>query len=194
MSSLIACSKCRVVLLGDVFNIPDLTPCPACQTPIQVELFPAYFKPVTVGRTGQRITMDGESTCFYHAEKKAVVPCDVCGRFLCGLCDLELNDQHICPHCLNTAQKKGRLPQLDHRRTLWDTGALLLAVLPILLVITVPFLILTAPAAILLALRHWNTPSSLIQRTKIRPILTIVFGLAGIFVWLWWTHTAFGWP
>ena len=191
MSSAIACSKCKVVLLGDVFNIPDLTPCPACQTPIQVEIFPAFFKPVSGGRTGQKATLDGESTCFYHAEKKAVVPCDVCGRFLCGLCDVELNDQHICPNCLSTGRKKGRLTTLDPRRTLWDSAALALALLP---VIVFPLLILTAPAAIILAVWHWNTPTSLVPRTKIRPILTILFGLGGVFVWFVWTHWAFDWP
>ena len=187
----IACTRCHVLLLGDVFNTPDLTHCPACRSLIQIEIFPAFFKPISGGRTGSRTVMEGEAICFYHPEKRAVVPCDVCGRFLCGLCDVDLNHQHLCPNCLSTGRRKGRLSHLDQRRTLWDTAALTLSLLPIIIF---PVLILTAPAAIILALWHWNTPTSLVPRTKIRPILTLLFGLGGLFLWFLWTHLAFGWP
>ena len=68
--------------------------------------------------------VDGEASCFYHPAKKAVLPCESCGRFLCAVCDVEMNGQHLCPACLASGKKKGRLKQLENRRTLYDSLAL----------------------------------------------------------------------
>ena len=36
---------------------------------------------------------EGESSCFYHPNKRAVVPCDQCGRFLCTLCRVDFGQR-----------------------------------------------------------------------------------------------------
>ena len=51
---------------------------------------------VEPGRSGERILVEGEAACFYHAEKRATVACSACGRFLCALCDLDFSDHHFC--------------------------------------------------------------------------------------------------
>ena len=82
MSSLLpSCPACRTSLGDGMFNLPELTPCPACGVPVQVEIFPALFRPLARGRDGEALMVEGESSCFYHPQKKAVVPCQGCGRF-----------------------------------------------------------------------------------------------------------------
>ena len=41
---LITCPKCLAVLGAELFNLPDLQPCPSCHIPVQVEVFPALFR------------------------------------------------------------------------------------------------------------------------------------------------------
>jgi hypothetical protein len=179
----IACPNCNATLLGDVFNRPDLTPCPACGQPILIEVFPALFRQAATGRGGEAIMEDGESGCFYHPQKKAVVPCDACGRFLCALCDCELDGQHICPSCLETGKRKGKIKSLQNHRVLYDSIALALAVVPAITCIGACATIITSPAAIYLAIRYWNTPSSLIRRGKTRQVLALIFGSLTLIGW-----------
>jgi hypothetical protein len=152
-------------------NTPTPVRCPACDSRILVELFPAFFRSSAVGQTGEPILEEGVASCFYHDQKKATVHCDACGRFLCALCDLQLDQRHYCPSCLHTARAKGRMPELDNQRTLYDSAALVTALWPILFW---PLIILTAPAAIYLAIRSFSRPSSIIPRTRWRAVLAIV--------------------
>src|SRR5512138_2820046 len=107
MESLVQCPKCDGLLLNAAFNQARFDPCPACGTSMQIEVFPALFRPIATGRDGELVIADGEATCFYHTTKRAVRPCDGCGRFLCALCDCELHNQHFCPACLEVGKTKG---------------------------------------------------------------------------------------
>ena len=102
------CPKCKTPLREDMLNREQLAPCPACAAPLQVQIFPALFRPLQMGRSGESLVLETESSCFFHPQKKAVVHCEGCGRFLCGLCDCELHGQHFCPQCLETGKKKGK--------------------------------------------------------------------------------------
>src|SRR6266581_110809 len=132
-SQTISCPKCNTVLPEFFFNHGETAPCPGCKSLLQVEVFPALFKPIAEGKPGETILVEGEASCFYHPQKRAVIHCAACGRFLCGLCDVELNDEHLCPVCLEAGRKKGKLTQLETRRTLYDSSALLLSVFPLIL-------------------------------------------------------------
>ena len=79
--------------------------------------------------------------------------------------------RHFCPACLETGKTKGRIKSLDNQRTLYDSIALSLAVLPILIFY---FTIITAPMALFVAIRYWKTPQSILRRTRIRAIAAIV--------------------
>src|ERR1051325_5705940 len=125
--SAVTCSKCSGVLNEAIFNQAEWSPCPSCAAPLRVEIFPALFKAPTPSQPAQAVVIEGEASCFYHPNKKAVLPCETCGRFLCALCDVELNGQHLCPACLTSGQKKGKLTHLDNRRVLYDSLALTLA-------------------------------------------------------------------
>ena len=189
-SPLVHCSKCNAALLDGVFNLPDFTPCPSCGSPLQVEVFPALFRRFSPGRTGDAIMADGEASCFYHPQKKATLPCDGCGRFLCALCDCEMDGRHYCPGCLEAGRTKGKIKNLQNSRTLYDSIALALAVLPLILTLTVVFMfagflsIVAAPAALFIAIRYWNSPTSIVRRTKVRLIAAIILSSLQIAGWL----------
>ena len=180
---LVTCTKCTAPLPGEIFNLPGLAPCPTCGQSLQVEVFPALFQSFAPGQTGEAIMEESESSCFYHPQKKALLPCDACGRFLCALCDCELDGQHICPSCLETGKRKGKIKSLQNRRVLYDSAALALAVLPAATLLFACFTIITSPMAIYLVIRHWNTPSSIVRRTKIRFILAAVFASLTLIAW-----------
>src|SRR5689334_13554458 len=100
MEVTVQCGSCSAPVPQSLFNQPDLAPCSQCGRLLQVEVFPAFFRPIAKGRDADPLLVDGEASCFYHPQKKASLPCDACGRFLCALCDCELHGQHFCPGCL----------------------------------------------------------------------------------------------
>lgn len=164
-TGLVSCTKCRQPLPPEFFNRQETRPCPSCSSLLRVEVFPALFHAPAAVNAGERVLVEGEAGCFYHPQKKAVLPCEECGRFLCALCDVELNGRHLCTACLESGKKKGKLKSLQDRRMLYDSMALTLAVVPILVW---PFTIVTAPATFYVAIRYWKEPMSLIPRTKSR--------------------------
>jgi hypothetical protein len=178
---LVACTKCRAPLPPVLYNLLDLRPCPACGARSQVDVFPAALRPPGPSSVGEAVMVEGEASCFYHPAKKAVLPCDSCGRFLCAICDVELNGQHICPACLESGKRKGKLKNLENRRTLYDNLALTVATLPLIFVWPS---IVGAPIAIYIAIRYWKAPTSVIPRTRVRAILAIIIALLTIFGWV----------
>src|ERR1700744_6339275 len=181
MNPLLQCPNCRTALLEGVFNQTELSPCPACGGFIQIELFPAFFRKISPGQSGEVIVMEGESGCFYHPQKKAVLPCDGCGRFLCALCDCELGGQHLCPVCLETGKTKGKIKNLENQRILYDSIALSLAIYPILIFY---FTLITAPMTLFVSIRYWKSPMSLVRRTKVRFMAAILLALLQLTGWV----------
>jgi hypothetical protein len=164
---LVQCPKCKFGLVDGVFNQPDLQPCPTCGTALAVEVFPAFFRPVATGQDGEVILVEGESSCFYHPQKKAAVPCDACGRFLCALCDCQVKGRHFCPSCLESGQKKRKIEGLENVRVLHNRQALMLALVPFLL---------TGPAAVFIALRYRKEPGSLVRPMRWAFPVALIFG------------------
>lgn len=183
----IACPQCRAVLGAEWFNKPAWQPCPSCATDLRVEVFPALFREDQAA-SGERITAEGEASCFYHPEKRAAVVCDGCGRFLCALCDLDFNGQHLCTACLAAGQQKGKIAKLQNSRTRHDRIALVLAVGPLLIFY---FTLFTAPAALFFAIWHWKSPGSIVPTwRRLNLIVAIIFasleiaGWVAFFTWL----------
>lgn len=175
------CLKCRAPLPAERYNAPALFSCPSCGTPSQVFVFPSLFRPLTAGAPGEQVQAETESSCFYHPQKRAVVPCDSCGRFLCSLCDLELNQRHLCPSCFESGKKKGKVANLERERVLYDRIALLLAAVPLLMW---PATVLTAPVTLFIVIRYWRAPLSLVSRTRIRFIIAGLLALLQIAGWV----------
>ena len=141
------------------FNTGRMAPCPGCGAGTMVEVFPAMFRRTDGGGLGETVASSEEAACFYHPQKRAVVPCDGCGRFLCALCDVELNNQHLCPGCIQSGRRKGKLRNLENERVLYDRIALTVSIVPLLIW---PFTVVSAPAALYFAIRHWKSPRSIV--------------------------------
>lgn len=172
----IECSRCggSVPIADAVQNYGAL--CSVCESVIWVTLFPAAFEAVQPV-DAQPVIEDAEASCFYHATKRATVHCDVCGRFLCPLCHLELGGENLCPSCVEAGQRKKTLTRLENRRILYDTIALVAAIIPALLFWP---MILGAPAALFVTIRYWKSPGSLLPRTRIRFYLAILLAILEI--------------
>jgi hypothetical protein len=165
---MLTCGNCGAPLSTAIINARELTRCPECRTLARAYVFPASQRPAETGQTGAALLVAGESSCFYHPAKKAVIPCDECGRFLCGLCDVELAGRHYCPQCLEAVKRRGSVVELEDHRVLYDSMALFFAVLGLFICA------LTAPFAIYIAVRHWKSPLSLIPRTRWRFVVALV--------------------
>lgn len=175
-----ACPRCRGPLSAPQWNTGRFAPCVTCAAPTRVEVFPALFRPIAAGATGELILAEGEAGCFYHPQKRAAVHCQSCGRFLCALCDVDLNGQHLCSACLEAGQRKNKIIDFEHKRFLFDSAALSLAVVPLVLW---PFTLLTAPLAVGLAIYGWNRSKSVLPRTHARAVLAILIGLGEMVGW-----------
>lgn len=179
-SGIINCAKCDTRLPVEIINRPGFISCPGCGVPVKAHIFPALYRRIETVKTGEGLLTDNEAGCFFHPAKKAVIPCEICGRFLCSLCDIEFNDQHVCPSCLEAGKKKRKIRNLENNRALYDNIALSLSVIPLLFIWPT---IITAPASIYFSIRHWKSPSSIIPRTKVRFILAGFFSIMQIAGW-----------
>jgi hypothetical protein len=137
------------------------------------------LRPPSQGSAAELLLAEGAS-CFFHPQKKAAGVCNYCGRFLCHVCDVEMNGEHLCSLCIEEGQNKKRIKSLETRRTLYDDIALGLALIPLLLFY---FTIITAPIALYLSFRHWKSPSSILPRTKIRFIFAILIAVLELAGW-----------
>lgn len=164
---MIECPKCKTILRENAINSGELTACSACGVSLRVDVFPALYKEPEIGALGENIAHSSEASCYYHQEKKAVIHCSMCGRFLCALCNLEIGNQNLCPACLETGEKKKKLDILENHRILYDNIALFLALLPFTLIFWFLSLV-SAPVALFIAIRFWKAPTSLIHRSKVR--------------------------
>jgi hypothetical protein len=175
------CTRCQNPLPESDWNAPELRPCMMCDDPFQAVTFPALWR-ATAALKAETSTVEGEATCYYHSRKKAITPCDRCGRFLCALCEIEFGGERWCPQCLQTGQGKGAIRDLKTGRTNYDSIAFTLSTAPALMIWPTIF---TAPVALYLAIRHWRAPAGILPRTRIRYYLAVLFSATQIAGWIW---------
>ena len=178
-----ACTGCGAALPAEAVGAGPPVPCSGCGARIGVDVFPALFSPLREGRGADPIAADTEAGCFDHPGKKAVVPCDACGRFLCSLCDLEFQERHYCGRCLEAGAARGRFEALITERIRYDRLALSLAVLPPLTIVFFYLTVFTAPAALYVAIRRVRSPGSLVHRSRWLMLLAALLATAQIAAW-----------
>lgn len=189
----LTCDRCRARLPVSAVNTPDLVACPSCRTPLRFLVFPAFYRAHAPAQVGETIMVEGESSCFYHPAKKAVVPCDGCGRFLCALCDVDLDDKHLCPKCVEAAKTKRTIDTLESERYLYDSMALNFAAIALLLAFCMPYVsVFLAPAAVFVAVRHWNKPRSVVRPDRGRLAAAIIIAVIAFAVAMLFFTAIFG--
>jgi hypothetical protein len=173
----LSCPKCHGAIPAPAGEGRGVAVCPRCRTRAEFEAFPALLAGPRIGRPGEALVDASEASCFFHAEKRAVIACESCGRFLCALCDLEMEGRHICPTCLAAGRKKGALKNLDQFRVMWPGVALLMTI--VLPLAFYPFTPLFALGALIVAFVGMRQPGSITGRRKILLyVIAIVFAVA----------------
>jgi hypothetical protein len=182
------CTKCLSLLELPGEAPHQQTACPKCGSELECWLLPASFHPQVSGSASHPAEA-GQAACFNHAGRQAVVECEGCGRFLCGLCDIVVRGRHWCPSCFEKKRTEGTLSQLPDRLTRYDRIALALTLLPMLFC-CVPSLI-TVPIALVVVTRHWSAPGS--ERASVRNtmLVSIILGVAQILFFIFWMYLVF---
>ena len=180
MNPVLICPQCQALLLKDVFNRPDLVPCPSCGVELLVNVFPAFFRAPGAVRESQFVVASDQASCFNHPQKLAVCPCDKCGRFLCALCDCELLGGHYCPSCLEAERHKNSIEALSKGRRRYDKIALALAIVPILFVYVT---CITALLTLYVCFRYWNAPPGPTGRGRWKFVLAVFIALLELAAW-----------
>ena len=181
MPVLVRCIRCSKPLDEKGFNTGDLTTCRSCGTRMLVDLFPAFYQDVIRGNAADPIVMDQEASCYYHPKKRAVTPCSRCGCFLCALCDVEMNGEHLCFRCLEAGKANNKIQSIEKSRFLYDSMALSLSLLSMLFIYIT---IITAPIVIFMVLRYWKAPLSIVPRTKIRYVAAFLIAILQLIGWV----------
>jgi hypothetical protein len=157
--ALLQCPTCRTRWPQTIQFLAELERCPGCSRSAKVIAFPALEQHRAPGAAGEAILVEGEAACFNHPKKRAVVPCARCGRYLCGLCDLELMGQHLCASCVEQGRQRGEWAELETGRVLYDHLALMLAAVSYV----IPFVgFISAPAAVAVVIYGWRKPRSIV--------------------------------
>lgn len=122
---------------------------------------------------------EGQAACFYSPSRRATKECSHCGVLISDVWAAQWGSKSVCLKCLDHLREKGKDGRFQTSRTLWDNVALVLALLPFTLVFWWA-VFATAPAAVFLALWHWNSPRSLVPRSRFRLVTAMVLGLAQV--------------
>jgi ribosomal protein S27E len=187
----VACPSCGASFPFAAAELAALQACPRCAKPTRVILFPAYDRAPEMGQVAETVVMEGEATCFYHPQKRAHVPCDSCGRFLCAMCDLDMGGRHLCPQCVDAGVKKGKVQSLERGRTRWDLIISSTLFLPLVLCYMVAPL--SSLVALVFIVWKWKAPPSQVVNTRVRlgvyTVVALVEFIGSVAIW-WFLMTS----
>lgn len=188
-ADVLACGRCGRSLFENTNPLGGSGRCPGCGVFFRVEVFPALFHGRELPRTGEALMTETESSCFYHPDKRAATPCDCCGRFLCALCDIELDGRHLCAGCVSAERAKGRIERLENQRVLYDVIALDAALIPLALTPCFWWLLpLLSPVgacvALYVALRYRKAPGRIPPRRRWRTGLAVSLAVVQLIAWM----------
>ncbi len=172
-----ACPNCSAELDPERSAAGDWLRCPHCQTQQRHLAFPRLWQTEREAITPIAVQSDEEAHCAYHEENRAETPCDRCGRYICSVCTLPLEEEEkLCPDCLNQmqetwAQNKETAPyKVEQLR--YDLIIQYMAVLPILFFSLALF---TGPIVFVLGL-YW------LPRVRRIPECKLTTHLIGLFI------------
>lgn len=169
----INCPRCSSALTTNIFTEHSDSSCPHCGLVITGRLFPRFFSTYMAEKSPVEASSDYESSCFFHQKKLAVSHCSECGRFLCSLCELNIEGRILCPICLEKLDQEKRLKTFTNQVTFWDSITVSMAIMPMLIW---PLTIITAPLTFVYIWRHFKDNNNyVIPRKRWR------FYLAGLF-------------
>jgi hypothetical protein len=197
---LVECPNCRAEIPPTHWLNGRPVRCGQCGQTTVTWVLPSLVEGVPPEEPGERLVDADSAGCFYHPDRRAEYPCDHCGRFVCRLCDLDLGPRRLCPSCLEGARNgENDAIELESQRLLYEDVAFLMAGAPLLLGFCFWYMwIVTAPAAIFMAIWSWRRPGKAFGRPKAKRVLTILLALLQILLWVfklrhrsWWMYSYF---
>lgn len=145
--------------------------------------FPALDAKEAALETGKE-KIGAEASCFYHDDKTAEAICDDCGRYICGLCVVNLAGGKVsCPECVYQ-KSKGELKQgsdLERERLLPGSVAMSLAILPMLIFY---FTLFTAPITMIYLYRKRKEPEGYLTKYRWRRWVAGLIATAQLVGWV----------
>jgi hypothetical protein len=182
----IRCGNCRAELPPAHWRGEEFGRCLRCGEPVAVMVFPAILEGPPDGLAGEQRVDESAASCFFHPDRQAVRACDHCGRFVCSLCELDLGSRHLCPTCLENADKDRGIPiNLERKRLCHEEIAFLMAAVPLVFGLFMWWLwIVTGPAAVFMALWFWRRSSKFGTTGTLKRLAAIVIGSGQVIAWL----------
>jgi len=130
--------------------------CPFCQKWLQISVWPIVRQ-----NTNAVSAISDQATCFFHPDKAFQACCQRCGRFVCGLCDLQLGAEHVCPACFERGRGGSGTgagkAEWRYRDVLYDSIAVTVGWAWI---IFWPTIVAAIPAVIFLHVKYRRAPRS----------------------------------
>lgn len=197
--ALVKCTSCGGGIPEPLFRENGSVPCHICNRMVHALLLPSLYKSAIA--TPPPLLADppapGEATCFYNPGRRATKCCDHCGVFISDAWAAQWGSQTVCLKCLEELRSKNSDTRFEASRFLWDNVALsfsigpwILAIALLMTLVLYPFAVmvimltlLTAPAAIFVALRYWNAPRSLVPRSRGRLVWATALGVLQVMGW-----------
>lgn len=179
-TTIVRCGGCESALALPAATGAGGVSCLRCGAETAVWLYPALHRP-RGGEAAQTVQDDSHSSCMNHPQKRATVICDGCGKFLCALCDVEWNGEHLCTDCI--AHRKSEDPEQALRTEYvhYDLIALMLALLAIPLI---SIAIIIAPVVLFMAWRFWSVPWRSVPHRKWIMVLAALMACLEIAGWV----------
>lgn len=174
------CAECRLEPAAANLDVLELSECPHCGKRLAVHVFPAILDLEPKRPSADATIIGAESSCFYHAAKKATVICEGCGRFLCDLCDVEIEGRHLCTTCMEKATTRTVKPVAGTRYVHYDSIALAFALGGF---VFWPTTFITASVALFYVFRRWRTTMSILPRNRWRFVVAGLVSAATLSVW-----------
>lgn len=174
-ASALVCPHCRRPWSAlTAADLAGLTACPECQQALQVTVLSAFGRPPSMGQAGLDRVSEADAACFFHPGKRAEAACDQCGRYVCALCQLELDGRTSCPACLAVGSRAEGDGALGRARFRWDLLTGVLIVVPLMTVCLAWLTPLTCLIAVLISLWKMNSVASRMHQVRVRLQLALV--------------------
>jgi hypothetical protein len=169
----LACPACKSPKSAGFRPDTASTTCLACRKPVEALLLPRAFKPFSPPPLPSAPPALGDAVCFYDAAQKATCLCSQCGVLVSDSWSANWGNRKVCLRCLEKLRESGRDSNFESSRLMWDNICLLLSS-TIFILIFPYFAIIAAPATIVLGIRTWNHPRSLVPRSRFRLIVALI--------------------
>lgn len=151
-STVVRCSSCNHALALPEGTGASVVNCAHCEQSTWIWLFPALYR-ANDRANAQSIVDEGHSSCMNHPNKKATAVCDGCGKYLCGLCNINWGGEHLCSACIEHRKQDGQDGTLKSEYIHYDR---LVSTMAVLSLVFFYLGIVLAPIALYIAWRYWK--------------------------------------